>query len=227
MPYTYAYLTGCLVLSAFWLAIFIKRRDLRREMLWASLVGMPFGVVDYFLIPSYWHPATLFGLAQKYDISIESFLFIAVMSGIVAVIYEFLRKEKLRKIGKGRQSHLWLLALITLAFLALATLFPTKAVYSLMLVGAAGAAITATLRPDLIKQMLGSAVIFSILYLGVFVLMTLLFRGLVESFYNLPNTWGVLVFGVPLEEIGVSFCMGAFWSTLYEYAKSYREVRTA
>ena len=46
---------------------------------------------------------------------------------------------------------------------------------------------------------------------------------IVKYFYNLKNTWGILVLGIPLEEIGVVFFAGAFWSTIYEYTKAYRE----
>jgi hypothetical protein len=223
MPYKYAYITGCLILFVFWLFIFLRRKDLRREMLWASFWGMPFGFVDFFLIPVYWNPDTLFDLAKKYGVSIESFIFFSMMTGVASVIYEFLRKKKPIKIARGARSHFWLLISIPLAFVTLSVLFPSKAIYNLMIVGAAGTAATAYLRRDLRKQIIASAFIFSFLYFGAFVLINFMFQGLVEHFYNLKNTWGILVLGVPMEEIGVAFFAGAFWSTLYEYTKAYRE----
>ncbi len=223
MPYAYAYITGCLVLFAFWLFIFLKRKDLRREMLWASLCGMPFGFMDFFLVPGYWNPDSLFGLIRRYGVGIESFVFLFVMAGIVSVVYEFLRKEKLVRMARGGRPHHWLIFFIPLAYVVMSVLFPLKAVYNLMIVGAAGAAVTAFFRRDLRKQIFASAFIFSFLYFGVFVLVNFMFKGMVQEFYNLKNTWGILVLGVPLEEIGVAFFAGAFWSTIYEYTKAYRE----
>ncbi len=223
MSYRYAYITGCLILSLFWIFIFLRRKDLRREMLWASFWGMPLGFVDFFLVPTYWNPDSLFDLIKKYGIGIESFIFLFVVAGIASVIYEFLRKKKPVKLAYGGRSHFWLLVFIPLAYVALSISFPSKAVYNLMIVGVVGIIITVYLRRDLWKQIFASAFIFSFLYFGVFVLVNLIFKGLVEHFYNLKNTWGILVLGVPLEEIGVAFFAGAFWSTIYEYTKAYRE----
>src|SRR3989338_252593 len=223
MSYTYAYSTGCLILFLFWLFIFLKRKDLRQEMLWASIWGMPLGFIDFFLVPIYWNPDSLFGLIKKYGIGIESFAFFFVMAGIVSVVYEFLRKERLVKLNRGGRAHFWLIFFIPLVYVAMSILFPLKAIYNLMIAGAIGAAITAYLRRDLWKQICARAFIFSLLYFGVLILLDALFKGFVEHFYNLKNTWGILILGIPLEEIGVVFFAGAFWSTIYEYTKAYRE----
>lgn len=223
MPYQYAYITGCLILLLIWLFIFLKRKSLRQEMLSASLWGMPFGFVDYFLVPTYWNPDSLFGLIKKYGVGIESFIFLFLMAGIVSVIYEFFKKERPVKLARRGRSHLFLIIFIPLAYVAISILFPLKAIYNLMIIGAIGAIITAYLRKDLRKQIFASSFIFSFVYLGVFILVNLLFKGFIEHSYNLKNTWNILISGIPLEEIGVAFFAGAFWSTIYEYTKSYRE----
>jgi len=223
MYYKYTYITGCLILFLFWLFIFLRRKDLRREMLWASLIGMPFGFIDFFLVPTYWNPDSLFDLIKKYGVGIESFIFLFLMAGIASVIYEFLRKKKPVKLAHGGRNHFWLLFFIVFAYVVMSILFPSKAIYNLMIVGASGAVVTAYLRRDLWKQIFASAFIFSFLYFGIFVLLNLAFNGFVEYSYNLKNTWGILVLGIPLEEIGAVFFVGAFWSTFYEYTKAYRE----
>ncbi len=48
LPYKYFYFFVCLILFIFWFLIFASRKDLRREMLWASFFGLPFGMIDYF-----------------------------------------------------------------------------------------------------------------------------------------------------------------------------------
>lgn len=222
IPLRYAYFTGFLILFIFWFFIFYRRKDLRKEMLWASFWGMPFGFIDYFLIPTYWNPDSLFDLMKKYGVGIESFLFLFVMSGIVAVLYEFILNKKLTKLRK-RRHNFWPLFIVPTIFIITSILFPTKVIYNLMIIGGIGALITIYFRRDLWQQILTSAFVFSLLYFGVFVLINFIFKGFVENFYNLKNTWGILILGVPLEEIGVAFFTGAFWSTIYEYTKSYRE----
>jgi len=223
MSYIYAYITLCLILLLFWLFIFLMRKDLRREMLWASFWGMPLGFVDFFLVPAYWHPDSLFDLIKNFGVGIESFIFTFVMAGLASVIYEFFYKEKPVKLVHGGGPHFWLLLVTTLAFVGLSMLFPTKAIYNLMLIGAAGAIVTIYLRRDLWKQIIASGFIFSFLYLGIFALVNFIFSGFIEHAYNLKNTWGILVLGIPLEEMAGAFFAGAFWSSLYEYTKAYRE----
>jgi hypothetical protein len=222
MPYKYAYIIGCLFVSLFWLLIFLKRKDLRREMLWASFWGLPFGLIDFFLAPTYWNLDSLFGLIRKYGVGIESFIFFFIMTGLASVIYEFIWKEKPVKLARAGRFRFWLIFLILPAYAAMSILFPLKAIYNLMIVGAAGTVVIAYWRKDLRKQIFASAFIFTLLYFGVFVLVNLIFKGWVGYFYNLNNTWGILVLGIPLEELGVAFFAGAFWSAIYEYTKDYR-----
>lgn len=223
MPYKYAYITGCLILSIIWIYIFSKRKDLRREMIFASCWGAPFGFVDFFLVPTYWHPDSLFGLMKNYSVGIESFIFLFLMAGIVSVVYEFFWRERLVKLGHAGRHHYWILFVIPMVFLLSNILFPTNAIYNLMIVGAAGAIIIALLRKDLIGKIFFSSFVFSLLYLGVFVLVNLIFPDFIKNFYNIENTWGILIVGIPLEEIAVAFFAGAFWSTIYEYTKCYRD----
>ena len=225
MSNQYAYITGCSILFIVWTYMFVKRKDLRSEMLWASLWGMPFGFIDFFLVPTYWNPDSLFGLIKRYGVGIESFLFLFLMSGISAAIYEFVWKKKLVRLPHAGRPHLWLLFFIPAAYVTMSIMFPTKSIYNLMVVTAVGASVVAFLRRDLRKHIFMSALIFSLLYLAVFVFINLIFPNLVYTFYNLKNLWGVMVLGVPVEEIVVAFCAGAFWSTIYEYTKAYRERR--
>ena len=222
LPYQYAYLTGCAILAVFWLWIFWARPDLRREMLWASFLGLPFGLVDYLLVPRYWHPDSLFGLMKNYGVGPESFIFFFLMAGLAAVTYEFFRRRKTIK-TTGRQYFRYAPFLAGLAvFCLLFWLWPGNAVYELMAASAIGALATVYFRPDLWGQMAASAFIFSLIYFLVLFLVSGLFPGLIQNFYDLKNTWGILALGVPLEEVVVAFFAGAFWSTFYEFAGSYR-----
>jgi len=225
LPYQYAYITACAILAVFWFLIYLARKDLRREMLWASFWGLPLGFTDYFLVPRYWHPDSLFGLVKKYGFGLESFIFFFMVSGIAAVVYEFLCRRKTVKMV-ARKQRFPLPFLVSLAvFSLLLYIFPDSAIYALMAGGAAGALAMVYFRPDLWRQVVAGAFIFSLLYFFALFLDIQIFTGVVQDFYNLKNLWGILVLGVPLEEIVVAFFAGAFWSTSYEFIKSYKERR--
>ncbi|KKS65330.1 MAG: hypothetical protein UV40_C0021G0033 [Parcubacteria group bacterium GW2011_GWA1_42_7] len=227
LPLRYSYLFLCLILSFFWLLFFLVREDLRREMIWASFLGLPFGFIDYFLVPEYWHPESLFSLMEKYGVGLESFVFLFLMSGIVSVIYEFLEGIRTKRVsGKKKKFGFLPLFLAMASFFVLVLLFSLEAIYGFMLAGLIGALGILYLRRDLLKQISFSAFFFAFFYFAVFFLTIKIFPGIVEVFYNLENTWGVLVLGVPLEELAVGFFVGAFWSAFYECAQSYHLLKS-
>ncbi|MFA7216563.1 MAG: lycopene cyclase domain-containing protein [Candidatus Paceibacterota bacterium] len=223
MSYPYAYITGCFILSLFWLFIYIKRKDLRKEMLWASFIGLPFGFFDYFLVPQYWKPDSLFGLIEKYGFGIESFIFFFFMAGIASVIYEFLFKKKLVKINRSATKNYYPVLTTAISIIIFSIFYPTKAIYGLVVISGLGSIFIIYHRRDLWKQIFVTSVVFSCFYFLVFVLINLIFEGLVEYSYNLENISGLFILGVPIEELVVASFAGAFWSSLYEYTKSYIE----
>ncbi|MDO8575344.1 MAG: lycopene cyclase domain-containing protein [bacterium] len=223
--YEYAYLVGCLILFVSWLFIYIKRKDLRSEILWASTLGLPFGLVDYFLVPYYWYPESLFGLIRNYGVGIESFLFFFLMAGIASVIYEFVEHKGTKK-NKEKHIHIHAFPIvISLAvFVSLLIIFPHLAIYSYILSASLGCFLTILIRPDLAKQVITTGFIFVLFYTVVFLFVILIFPGWVENSYNIKSLWGIFTLGgVPLEEVLASFFAGAFWSTIYEYTKGYSE----
>lgn len=219
--YVYAYLIGCGILAIFWFLIYLKRKDLRQEMLWASFAGMPFGVLDYFLVPRYWHPDSLFGLIDKFGMGIESFLFLFFMSGLCSVVYEFVFRKKIKR-ANGHGNHVLALVTPLAAFFAFAVFFPDEVIYVFIAAGIIGTFFIVLARRDLLLKAIFSGVLFAIFYGFVFFLVVRLFPELVQSFYNLENMAGIFIAGVPLEEVLAGLFVGSFWSVSYEYVKKYR-----
>jgi len=223
MPSQYSYLGGGLILLVFWAIIFLARKDLRREIIWASLVGLPFGFIERLFVPYYWYPASLFDLMRRYGFGLEGFLYSFCVAGIAAVIYEFLEKRKTVKIAHDKKLHLGPFIVFILVYVILEMFSPMNPMLDLIAAFICGAVLTAILRPDLSKQILVSGLIFGTFYFVFFALVNALFGNFVSQFYS-PQIFNNFKFaGVPLEEIIGAFAGGAFWSTLYEYTKAYRE----
>lgn len=223
MSLKYAYLVCCFILFIFWLIIFFLRKDLRKEMLWASIVGLPFGFIDYFLIPGYWHPDVVFDLGIKHGFGLESFLFFSLMAGITSVIYEFVEKKKLIKIKGNKHHHFLILIFAITFFITFGIIFPNQIIYNLIITLFVGGITLIFLRKDLLRKIVMSGFIFAVFYFIVFIVINNIFSNFIPSFFNVPSVWSVSVIGVPIEELLAAFAGGMFWSALYEYVNAFRE----
>lgn len=216
----YVYLFCCFVLFIFWLIIFFLRKDLRKEMLWASIVGLPFGLIDYFLIPGYWHPDVVFDLGIKHGFGLESFLFFSLMAGITSVIYEFVEKKKLVKIKGNKHHHFLILIFAVIFFIILGIIFPNYVIYNLIITLFVGGITLIFLRKDLLRKIVMSGFIFAVFYFVIFIIINKFFSNFVPSFFNVSS---ISIVGIPIEELLAAFTGGMFWSVLYEYVNAFRE----
>ncbi len=218
----YGYFTGCLILFAVWLAFFVLRKDLRKEIIFGSLLALPFGFAEFLVVPEYWNPPSLFNLIGRYGVGLESFLFFSMAGGIAAVAYEVIGRKRTIKIkSKGKLLFLPYL-IVVLVFIVLEIILPTKTIYNTIFTLLLGATIIAIKRRDLIVQIVLGAVFFGLIYFLLLFVFNKLFPGFILATYTLENFWGIMILGVPLEEIALGFSGGACWSTLFEYIRSYR-----
>ena len=83
----YIYIFGVLLLSPLFIIIFIRRKDLRVEMLINGMLGglIAFATAQHFL-KNYWSPITLFNFKN----SIEDFLFGFLLCSESSSIYSFI-----------------------------------------------------------------------------------------------------------------------------------------
>ena len=72
-------------------------------------------------------------------------------------------------------------------------------------------------RTDLWLKMVVSGVLFFLLYFIAFALFNVAFPGYVAAVWNLKAVSGLLVGGVPLEELIFAFTFGLYWSSTYEH----------
>jgi len=223
------WLLGSLGLLLIWLLVFLLRPPVRKEMLHVSLWTMLLGFTEPFFVPEYWSPPSLFDLAAKTGFDLESFIFSFAIGGLAAVLYEaffpvrhraFLRYKKVRM-----QLHRLALVSPFLIFLILFLGTLLNPIYVVLISLFAGSLFAMLCRPDLLKKMLLGGVLFLGLYFLFFVVFTLFFPAFVEAVWNLPALSGILLLGIPLEELLFAFSVGLLWSSIYEHAHFYRVVR--
>ena len=88
----------------------------RQQMWWGSILMAPFGLTQWFFVPQYWDPPSLFELARRTGFDIESVIFSFAVGGIAAVLYNGLMRKRYAQVDpevrhQGRHRwHRWALA---------------------------------------------------------------------------------------------------------------------
>lgn len=201
-------------------------------MLTVSLWTSIFGLTEPLFVPAYWNPPSLFNLAQNTGFDLESFIFSFGIGGLVVVLYEkFFPAEHvfLSQREKNMPRHRYhKLAVATgpAVFLSLLAFSGLNPIYIVFISLMSGGAVLLYCRPDLGQKMVVSAFIFTIFYFIYFFTLLAMFPGYVEAVWNLAGISGILVLGVPLEELMFAFGFGFAWSSVYEHFRWYKILTT-
>jgi len=226
----FVWLIWSLILIAIWLVIyaFLDSKDKRKEMLvvglWTSLLGL----TEPLFVPEYWNPPSLFNLAQQTGFDIESLIFSFGIGGIAVILYEQIFQDRHTAMSSVERHfprhkfHIWtiLSTPAILVILLIATnLNPLHSAVIALIIGGLAAWYC---RPDLKKKMIISAFIFSALYFFYFLTLIAISPNFVERVWNLKALSGILIIGIPAEELIFAFSFGFLWSSIYEHFKWYK-----
>ncbi len=189
----------------------------------AGLLTSLFGLTEPLFVPAYWNPPSLFDLAARTGFDLESLIFCFAIGGIGVVLYEALFPVVHRRMGthamhaNRHRFHQLALAAPVIVFLPLLAFTRINPIHSSSLAMLAGGIAAILCRPDLTKKILVGGALFLALYFGFFLAFNLAYPGFVQQVWNLPALSGILVLGVPLEELMFAFTFGMMWSSAYEH----------
>jgi hypothetical protein len=221
----YAWFIWSIILLAAWLLVFVSlgSQELRRKMLTVSLWTALLGLTEPLFVPAYWNPMSLLDLAARTGFDVESLIFAFSIGGIAVVLYDRIFRtaqatmpETSRHDPRHRY-HLWAILCAPIIFVVLSLITRTNPIYSASIALVLGGLATWYCRPDLKKKMIVSAFLFLGLYFFYFLSLTAAYPGYVEKVWNLKVISGVLVAGVPLEELMFAISFGFLWSSIYEH----------
>lgn len=196
--------------------------------LWTSL----FGFSEPLFVPAYWSPPSLFDLAHRTGFDIESLIFSFGVGGIAVIIYERIFPtihKQMTQHEKHLSRHRYhLIALLSAPVIFFFLLFatPLNPIYSAIIAMITGGFFSWYCRPDLKKKMLASAFIFTAIYFIYFLVLIAFYPGYVEQVWNLKAISGILVLGIPMEELLFAFSLGFIWSSIYEHL-TWRRIKNA
>ncbi|HCE30951.1 hypothetical protein A2778_05635 [Candidatus Daviesbacteria bacterium RIFCSPHIGHO2_01_FULL_40_24] len=211
------YLLGSLLLLVIWLLIFISQKKLRKEMLIASLIITPAALSELFFVPGYWLPDTI----GNPKLSIEDFIFTFAVGGIVAVLYELFMKGKIKhqrlcSCFKGELLPGLVLGVGILAIFLAYSIFKINFMYAVYIGIIINIALMTITRPDLLGKILYSGLLFGLFYFLFFSAFAFFIPDFIMH-WNINNLSGLILRGVPLEEIVWAFGVGALLGPIYEY----------
>lgn len=229
----YAWLVWSLILAGIWLTIYflLDTKDKKREMLIVSLWTSLFGFTEPLFVPEYWSPPSLFNLNVLTGFDIESVLWSFGVGGIVVVLYEYIFNTKHLHLSHSEQDrkrhrfHFVAIGVTPALFVALLLFTDWNIIYISIVSLVVGGIATWYCRPDLKKKMIASAFLFLGAYFFYFWTLIALYPGYVERVWNLEAISGLLVLGIPLEELLFALSFGFLWSSVYEHL-AWRKIRT-
>lgn len=221
------WLAFSLILLGIWFAFYALKPAFRGRMLRVSLATAPFGFTEPLFVPEYWNPPSLFDLARKTGFDIESLIFCFAIGGIGSTLYGALTGKKLQKISREHMRdsrHRWhhlALAMPVIIFLPLLLLTEMNPIYPAVIAMFAGGIAATLCRPGLTRNVWIGGALFAALYFIFFLAINWFYPGFIQV-WNLSALTGVMVMGVPLEELLFAFAFGMMWSSVYEHLLWYR-----
>lgn len=217
----YEYFKSSLMLLIIWTVMYLHKKELRKEMLFVSLFGMPLSLLEPLFVPVYWSPQSLFDLNLKIGFDIESLIFSFTVAGIASISYNLINNDiNYKPIKKSKNLIYWLnrsiLIIPLITILILYYLTKLNPIYSAFIGMSLGLIIAASLRPDLIKAMVLGGSVFTIGYIIFFWFLNLLFPAFILE-WNFIAISSIILIGIPIEEIIWAFLFGTMMSVLYKY----------
>lgn len=218
----YKVLFACFILAIVWLIIYLSRKDLRKDMLWSSLLCAPLGLFEPVWFKYYWDPRpTLFDLTARTGFDIESILLMFLLGGLAGGVYEVLFKKKLvhSKDVDVRLSHLFIVFLFT--YVVSQFLFKINAIYSTYLGVFSSLIVVAIIYPKYLKIFFYGGLSFMAVYISLFIIFAIIFPGYVDQVYAIGQISQIKILFIPLEEWLFALFFGGMWAIVYPLAKGY------
>lgn len=205
-----------------WFGLLVGVPRLRRVMIWSSVLTMPFGLTEPLFVPRYWNPPSLLDLGQRTGFDLESLIFSFAIGGVGAALYIVVTDQALQPVAaeeRAKARHHYHGAALIVPFLTfpVLSLLPWNPIYPAIAAMAAGGAATVACRPDLKWATLIGGALFAGYYATFMALLAWSAPGYIARVWNLPALSGVMVGGVPLEELLFGFAFGTYWSGIFEH----------
>lgn len=219
LSYHYAYLELSLIFLVIWIIFFLWRKDLRKEILFVSLVIAVMGPLNeiLFYFNDYWRP----DIFTRCYMGVEDLIYAFAIGGIGATIYYVIFNKKYSR--PKYTGYPFYLSLFFMAGLPL-ELFVNKVVGVNSIYVTCSFLVLITmimlfLRKDLWWNALASAILFTLLFAVIYIFWIYLYPNVFTDWWMTKNVSGVSIFRVPIEEYLWAFCWGLSSGIFYKFIR--------
>lgn len=223
--FKYAYLIANFFFLAVWFLIFLKAKHLRRPMLIMSLITASFGPIsELWYFADYWKPEI--ALPLPIIGGVEDLLFGFSIGGIGAFAYESLFVRGICKCEEKKLKREWFLfvffAVVSISMIIFNNFLGLNSIFASSIGMIIVAAIMLYLRPDLITNAVGSAILVALVMFVVYFLGQELFpsaHAWMLRIWKLSETsQGIIIFKhIPWTEMLWGLSWGLVWGPMYEF----------
>lgn len=230
--FKYAYFIANIFFFLIWLLIYWRVKHLRRPMLIMSLITASFGPIsEVWYFADYWKPEIV--LPLPIIGGVEDLLFGFSIGGIGAFAYESIFVRGICRCEEKKLKKEWFLfvffAVIGVSMIILNNLLGLNSIFASSVGMIIVAALMLYIRPDLILNALGSAIMVAGIMFVIYYLGQELFPGghvWIERIWKLSETsQGVIIFKhIPWTEMLWGLSWGLVWGPMYEFLVGARTI---
>lgn len=211
IPPSYLYLTGTLISLVPVIFVYVTRKDLRKGIFQASLLYVPVGLFCnyFFFLQDWWHPITI----THTKMGIEDVLLSISNGGFAFILYPtfFKKQDTISKtLHIVKSSGILILNLILLSILFwgfhLTSFYATTTCFIVTLL------VSYVLQPKIIFPTLFTGCVMIAAYIPIYLFLIFVYPGFVANTWYLSKLSGILLIGIPLEDI-IFYSLGGMYAS--------------
>jgi len=219
------YLWGLLLLLPLWLYGILKNKDSRKEMIVCGILfGIAAIIIGYFYaIKDYWSPPYVFDNL----LHIEDFIYGFLFGGIAAEIFEIILPFKsIKKDKKPRKDLIIIFILVSIfSFLLFVNILNYNSIIAHIVPPLLVGIFCVIYRKDFILPTVLSGIFLLVITFIWQSIILLIYPSCILSIWMLENLSGILISGIPIEELIFAFSLGFGASCFYELIMGYEYVK--
>ena len=216
----YAYLILGLLFLLIWIALYLFRKDVRREMIIMSIAfGIGGVLAEKIYLRDWWHPITI----TNTSIGIEDFLFGFTIGGIASVIYEVLFRRRIKEkrflklLTKKHLLDAFIILLLPIIFFTGNMYFGLNTLHASLFGYGVPLLIIYYRRRDLIVDSIVSGISLLAIVFLIYTVMEFLVSGWVVNFWTFQNVSPIIFLNVPIDDLVWYVFTGAFIGVMYVF----------
>lgn len=217
------YFWGMLFVIPIWAVVFFKvDKSIKQKMI---ISGIGFGALAYIIgnfysLRDYWHPIYLVS-----NFHLEDFMYGFFEAGAICGFVPLIFKTKI--VGKIKINYFLLfiyIIFLLLAFIVLTNVLKLNSILPLTIVPIFVGVVSHLYMKDKIYRYIIGGIVAVLQTMLIYQIILLIYPNAIINSFELDKLFGVIVFGVPIEEILFAFALGFGCTSAYESVLGLKQI---